>query len=89
MNMGYGLQISDKIDKIFSKLLKKDRKQLEIIHKKVEEIRENPHHYKPLRGDMAGTWEVHIDKSFVLTYKSDEQNKVVKLLDYDHHDNIY
>lgn len=87
--MKYGLKISDKLDKIFEKLLKKDRKQLEIIHKKVEEIRENPHHYKPLRGDMAGIRGVHIDKSFVLTYEIDEQNKVVKLLDYDHHDKIF
>ncbi len=87
--MKYGLGISGKLDKIFGKLSKKDKKQLEIIHKKVEEIRENPHHYKPLRGDKVGTREVHIDKSFVLTYEIDEQNKVVKLLDYDHHDKIF
>jgi len=87
--MAYGLMISDRLDKIFGKLLKKDRKQLEIINKKVEEIRENPTHYKPLRGDMAGTREVHIDKSFVLTYEIDGQNKTVRLLDYDHHDKIY
>ena len=87
--MKYGLKISDKLDRIFGKLLKKDRKQLEFIHKKVEEIRENPHHYKPLRGDMSGIREVHINKSFVLTYEIDEQSKVVKLLDYDHHDKIF
>ena len=87
--MRYRLDVSGKLDKIFRKLSKKDKKQLEIINKKVEEIRENPHHYKPLRGDMAGAREVHIDKSFVLTYEIDEQNKVVKLLDYDNHDKIF
>ena len=87
--MKYALDISDELEKIFSKLAKKNKRQLLIIHKKVEEIRENPYHHKPLRGDMKGARRVHIDKSFVLTYEVDEDDKVVRLLDYDHHDNIY
>ncbi|MBI2671754.1 type II toxin-antitoxin system mRNA interferase toxin, RelE/StbE family [Candidatus Woesearchaeota archaeon] len=87
--MTYILNIPEHLDKIFLKLSKKDKKQLEIIHKKIKEILENPHHYKPLRGDMHGTLRVHIDKSFVLTFEIDEQNKIVRLLDYDHQDNIY
>lgn len=87
--MKYDLDISDELEKVFGKLAKKNKKQLLIIHKKVEEIRENPYHYKPLKGDMKGARRVHIDKSFVLTYEVDEENKVVRLLDYDHHDNIY
>ncbi|MBS3143168.1 type II toxin-antitoxin system mRNA interferase toxin, RelE/StbE family [Candidatus Woesearchaeota archaeon] len=87
--MAYKLDIPDHLDKIFLKLSKKDRKQLESIHKKINEIVVNPHHYKPLRGDMHGALRVHIHKSFVLTYEIDEKNKVVRLLDYDHHDNIY
>lgn len=87
--MKYALDISDKLERLFSKLARKDKKQLLIIHKKVEEIRDNPYHFKPLRGDMHGARRVHISKSFVLTYEIDESNKVVKLLDYEHHDNIY
>lgn len=87
--MGYGLDISEEIDKKFIKLAKKDKRQLEMINKKVEQIRENPYHFKPLRGDMKGSRRVHIDKSFVLTYEIDESNNIVRLLDYDHHDNIY
>ena len=87
--MKYALNISDEFEKIFSRLAKKNRKQLLIIHKKVEEIRGNPRHYKPLSGDMKGARRVHIDKSFVLTYEVDEDDKVVRLIDYDHHDNIY
>ena len=89
MSMKYFLDISDPVEKKFAKLVKKNKKQMRIIHKKVEEIRENPYHYKPLKGDKKGKRRVHIDKSFVLTYEIDEKNKVVKLLDYDHHDNIY
>ena len=87
--MAYALDIPEHLDKIFLKLSKKDKKQLEIIHKKVNEILENPQHYKPLRWDMHGAFRVHIDKSFVLTYEVDEDNKIVRVLDYDHHDSIY
>lgn len=87
--MSYEIDISDELDKKFSKLAKKDRKQLMIIHKKVEEIRSNPYHYKPLKGDMKGSRRVHIDKSFVLTYEIDKAHKIIRLLDYDHHDFIY
>ncbi len=87
--MNYNLYISAELDKKFRKLAKIDKKQLKIIYKKVEQIQENPYHFKPLRGDMKGSRGVHIDKSFVLTYEVDEKKKVVRLLDYDHHDNIY
>lgn len=87
--MAYALYIPEHLDKIFLKLSKKDRKQMGIINKKVNEILEEPHHYKYLRGDMHGALRVHIDKSFVLTFEIDEKNKVVRLLDYGHHDEIY
>jgi len=87
--MRYALDIPDELDKKFDKLAKKNKKQLEIINKKVEQIQENPHHFKPLRGDMKGSRRVHIGHSFVLTYEIDEENKVVRLLDYAHHDDIY
>jgi YafQ family addiction module toxin component len=85
----YSLSTKPNIDKIFSKLSKKNPKQMNIIVKKIEQILENPLHFKPLRGDMHGSRRVHIDKSFVLTYELDEINKIVTLLDYDHHDRIY
>ena len=87
--MRYPLDISDNVNRKFNKLAKKDKKQLEIINKKINQIRENPSHFKPLRGDMKGARRVHIDKSFVLTYEVDEKKKVVRLLDYDHHDKVY
>jgi len=37
---------------------------------------------------MAGQRSVHI-RHFVLTYEILENEKIVKLLDYDHHDKIY
>ncbi len=87
--MEYTLEVADHLDKIFRKLSRKNKKQLEIIHKKIQEILENPYHFKPLRGDLHGARRVHIDKSFVLMYEIDEKKKAVRLLDYDHHDYVY
>ncbi|MEK6920615.1 MAG: type II toxin-antitoxin system mRNA interferase toxin, RelE/StbE family [Nanoarchaeota archaeon] len=87
--MNYILDIPEHLDHLFSKVAKKNKKQIEIINKKVQQILENPYHFKPLRGDMHGARRVHIDSSFVLTYEIDENKKVIRLLDYDHHDNIY
>ena len=85
----YTLAISEVLDKKLQKLERKSKKQLEAINKKIQQILESPYHFKPLRGDMHGAREVHIDKSFVLTYEIDEKNKTVKFLDYDHHDKIF
>ncbi len=83
----YGLEIEDKVDRIFSKM--KNDRRLEIINKKIQQILENPERFKPLRSKMFGIREVHIDKSFILLYVIDENRKVVRIIDFDHHDNIF
>ena len=87
--MGYKLDIPEKLDSVFKKLAKKDKNQLEIIRRKIDKILENPYQFKPLRANMKGERRVHIGKSFVLTYEVLENEKVVRLLDYDHHDKIF
>ncbi|MBI4168021.1 MAG: type II toxin-antitoxin system mRNA interferase toxin, RelE/StbE family [Candidatus Aenigmarchaeota archaeon] len=77
------------VDEIFRKLSRKNPKQLEIISKKVEDILHDPYRFKPLSGIMKGFRRAHIDKSYVLTYSIDEENKTVILEDYEHHDKIY
>lgn len=85
----YELEIRPDLDLKFQKLSKKNKKQLEIIFKKVEEIIINPQHYKNLRKPLQHLKRVHIDKHFVLTFSVDENNKIVTLEDYEHHDKIY
>ena len=86
--MRYQLEISEEADKKFLKLQKKDRKQIININKKISQILDNPYHFKPLRGDMHGARRVHIG-SFVLTYEIYEEKRLIRILDYDHHDKIY
>ncbi len=87
--MNYKLGISKELYKRFKKLGKKNKQQLEILNKKIIQILTNPYHFKPLREDMKGARRVHIGKSFILVYEIDEKNKIIKLLEYDHHDKIY
>ena len=60
-----------------------------IIEKKIKEILQSPYHYKNLRKPLQDLKRVHIEKSFVLTFSVDEENKLIIFEDFDHHDNIY
>ena len=86
--MTYTLDVSEKLDKIFYKLSKKDKLQFEILTRKINEILENPKIGEPLTGNMAGQRSVHV-RNFVLVYEILENGKIVRLLDYDHHDVVY
>jgi YafQ family addiction module toxin component len=86
----YLLDIKPEADDIFNKLAKKNPKQLEIIGKKIAEIRQNPtHKYKPLRKPLHTFNRVHIDSNFVLIFRINHADKVIDIYYFDHHDNVY
>jgi len=87
----YALEVSERADKTFQKLSKKNRFVLRIIDKKLAQMLANPQHFKPLSGEMRGERRVHvhIESSFVLTYEIDEQRKTVRVLNFEHHDKVY
>ena len=87
----YKFFIEERLKKILNKLFKKDRKRYEIVMKKIDEVisSENPHHYKTLKHDLKEFKRVHIDSHFVLLFKVDAENKLIKFIDFDHHDKIY
>ncbi|MBN1940740.1 MAG: type II toxin-antitoxin system mRNA interferase toxin, RelE/StbE family [Candidatus Diapherotrites archaeon] len=89
MNLAYSLKRKPHLDKVFSKIAKKDPIQLQAIWKKIKQVLEDPHRFKPLSATMKNKRRVHIYKSFVLVYEIHEKEKIVELWDYDHHDNIY
>jgi mRNA-degrading endonuclease RelE of RelBE toxin-antitoxin system len=84
----YKAFISANLDRIFTKISKKDKAQFEILTRKINEILENPSIGKPLTANMARQFRVHI-RNFVLTYDIIESERIVRFLDYDHHDRIY
>ena len=87
----YILERSDKLAKILQKLFKKDKVRYEAALKKIEEIAnaENPQHYKNLCYDLKEFKRVHIDSHFVLIFKVDENKKVIRFEDLQHHDTAY
>ena len=85
----YSLDTKPDLDRKLLKLAKKNKKQIKIIRKKIDEVLKDPHRYKNLRKPKQHLKRVHIDKHFVLTFKINENEKMVVLMDYDHHDKIY
>ena len=86
--MAYTLDVSEHLDRVFFKLSKKDKLQFEILTRKIKEILENPQMGEPLTGNMAGQRSVHV-RNFVIVYEILENEKIIRLLDYDHHDVVY
>ena len=82
-------EIHPDLDKILSKLAKRDRIQFEAVLKKIEEIiySYDIEHYKNLRAPLQRYKRVHVYSSFVLLFSA-EGNKIIFRY-YDHHNNIY
>ena len=85
----YNLEIKPSCQKDIEKLCKKNPVLREALEKKMNEILENPQHYKPLKYDLTGEKRVHIMKSFVLKFEVDETNKTVTFIFFGHHDEAY
>jgi len=84
----YNLEIKENVDKIFKRLIKKDKISFNYLSKKILEIRENPHHFKPLKKPLQNFRRAHIGH-FVLIYSIKEITKSVIIEKYKHHDEIY
>jgi YafQ family addiction module toxin component len=87
--MRYEIEIKPSCKESINKLCKKNPILQKAIKNKIDQILENPMHFKPLRHDLAGERRVHIMKSFVLKYEIDENNKTVIFLFFGHHDEAY
>ena len=81
-------EIHPDLDKILSKLSKKDKSQYEQILKKVDEVINSKEidHYKNLRSPLQKYKRVHIGH-FVLLFGI--KGDIILFRYYDHHDNIY
>jgi len=85
----YRLAIKEKLDKKFKKLQKKDKDMIQAIGRKVQDILDDPYRFKALRRPLQNKRRVHIAGSFVLIYEINEEKRMVTLLEFDHHDNVY
>ncbi len=81
--------VSDSCEKSIEKICKKNHILREVLKKKMNEIVQNPQHYKPLKRELAGERRVHIMKSFVLKFEIDESTKTIIFIFFGHHDDAY
>ncbi len=84
----YSLEVREHVDKALRKLTRADPKQLEVLTRKIDEILQDPHVFKPMHFPLAGMRRAHFG-SYVLLFSIDEQRKTVVLDDYEHRDNVY
>jgi len=87
--MSYSLFIEEKCKKRIEKATSKNSEFKKALENKIKHILENPYDFKPLRKPLQNKRRVHILKSFVLIYDIIEETKTVRLLEINHHDNIY
>ncbi len=84
---------SERLKAKMKKLFRKDKRRYEIIMKKMEQIvqlnESDIGHFKNLRRGLSNRKRVHIDKSFVLTFKFYREKKFILFLDFGHHDSVY
>ena len=85
----YTLLVHPKCQEEINKLCRKNPILEEALKKKMNEIIQNPYHYKPLTYNLAGVRRVHIMKSFVLKFEVNENLKEVRFLTFEHHDDAY
>jgi mRNA-degrading endonuclease RelE of RelBE toxin-antitoxin system len=84
----YALEAGAHVDRILKKLAKSDRNQMEAIARKIEEILEDLHRFKPMHFPLGGMRRAHFG-NFVLLFSVDEQRKTITLEDYEHHDRVH
>ena len=85
----YTIEIKPSCQDSIEKLCKKNPILKKVLEKKMNEVVQNPHHYKPLRYDLAGEKRVHLMKSFVLKFIIYENTKTVAFIFFGHHDEAY
>jgi YafQ family addiction module toxin component len=84
----YIIETREHVDRTFRKLARRNPLQMKAIEKKIGEILEDPHRFKPMHFPLAGMRRVHFG-NFVLLFSIDEERKTVVIEDYEHHDRVY
>jgi len=87
--MAYCIEYDPDCKKEIKKLCRKNTTMEKALRKKIEQILENPYHFKPLKNPLQYRRRVHILNCFVLTYSIIEETRTVKFLSFTRHDNAY
>ena len=88
VRLPYLFDQSEYFFELMRQLRKHDPQMYERVKKKIEQILENPHHYKELRNVLKGCCRVQIG-SYVIIFEIKENEKAVRFINFGHHDDVY
>jgi len=83
------LEVEASCEESLRKATRKNQPLQHLLEAKLQQILENPLHFKPLKAPLQNCRRVHIGGSFVLIYEVDLNRKAVRLLRFAHHDEAY
>jgi len=83
----YEIIIPEPIDKWINKHL--NNELIKRLDKKIQKLETGPDIYgKPLRGQLAGVWEIYFEKRYRVLYEIDYRNKKVYIIGIKHKDEL-
>ena len=85
--MAYKIEITETAQKEIAKKL--ELYLIERLDKRIKKLEIEPNIYgKPLRGPLAGTWEIRFENRWRVFYKIDENKKIVYIIGLKHKDEM-
>lgn len=87
--MSWDLEVSPEFERDYRKLCARNAGFKRAVDNKVDQILQNPLHYKPLHAPLQGVRRVHVAGSYVLLFEPLPEQQVVRLLRLAHHDEAY
>lgn len=84
--MSYEIRITETVKKALKKW---DSERRERFYSKVSKLEDYPMKFgKPLRGKLAGLWELYFENSFRILYEVDQNDDVVYIKEVRHKDDF-
>lgn len=87
--MAWTIEVSPEFERDYRKLCGKNAGFRTAVDKKVDQILQDPLHYKPLRAPLQGVRRAHVAGSFVLLFEPIERSSIVRFMRLAHHDEAY
>jgi YafQ family addiction module toxin component len=85
----WAFEVSEEFEKDYRKTCRRNAGFRRAVDAKIEQILQDPLHFKPLRAPMQGLRRVHVGGSYVIVFEPDEPRSTVRFLRLAHHDEAY
>jgi mRNA-degrading endonuclease RelE of RelBE toxin-antitoxin system len=85
----WDLRVSPEFERDYRRLCHRNAGFKRAVDSRLQQIRENPLQFKPLRAPLQGVRRVHVGGPFVLMFEPVPALQTVRLLRLAHHDEAY